>query len=139
MRLFKYALLSVVLTAGLFFYTGAKSQEAEYNAMRISWPANPADQGVEWYILSYFDGTRDAWVKLVDTRETSYTASFSDITADGLKIGDNICFNLVAAKGNERSVPSDRTCVDIPAVNQQPAQPSSLSKPAKAVIDFLTR
>ena len=86
-------------------------------AVRISWPANPSDEQVEKYQVSWFDGDiRD--FRLLNEVEHEDNATLTYVTRlswikSTLQIGDNICFSLVAQRGDDFSERSENGCIEI--------------------------
>lgn len=94
----------------LMSFAGTVTAQEDIKAV-INWEASPADQKVEWYVIRW-DMNRDGNVSnmpiIAETNQTNYEldASFFQLVE-----GKEICVVIIAARGNERSVPSEPGCV----------------------------
>ena len=134
-----YLLLSLVLNT-----VEAQNLKPEVG-VRVSWPANTSAEGVEKYIVSWFDGSSDQWIKLADVNHLddqtlSYVTRLVWIKST-LQANTEICFNVVARKGDELSPASGRACGVIPdrfAIVEVPEVTIiELSAPAGVTIEWL--
>ena len=116
--------------------------------IELKWAANPVDENVDNYIVSWFDGSRQAWVKLADvvpdnpTDDLVYTTRIAWIKST-LVTGNDLCFNIVAqhTPSNTLSDASESACVVIvdpapPIVGISP-DPVEVSAPAKPTVRLL--
>lgn len=86
--------------------------------IRISWDANKPSDGIESYIVSWRDNDSGQWVALANVAhaDNQTLEYFSRVgwLKNTLKVGDEICIQLIATKAEKRSPPSEITCDIIP-------------------------
>lgn len=90
----------------------------------INWAPNAPEQNVGWYVI-YWDinktGNVTTMPVIAETNQNRYVmnSDFFQPTE-----GQEICVRIVAARGQERSVPSESACVTYTSAN--PSQPITI-------------
>lgn len=107
-------------------------------AVRISWSSNPAPEQVEKYIVSWFDGDSQDWIKLADVDHADdttleYVTRLSWIKST-LQVGNDLCFNIAAVKG-ETIVVGDSECITIIQLGEEVSL-VGVTAPVKPDLEF---
>lgn len=124
------SLIAVLFALGVS--TGALAQPVR---IAISWEPNPASEQVGWYIIEWNDA--GVWKLLAQdsgvaqdgrlTYETVY-----DFATD-YPVGTELCIRITAAKGTERSQPSENACASI----TKPPSDFTLSRPVDIDLELV--
>jgi len=77
--------------------------------INLTWSANPAEDKVQWYTIEYRFKSSEIWLRLDDTSETTYAKDINQI-GNGLQLGDEICFHIIAKNNEAQSQPSESAC-----------------------------
>lgn len=131
-RLLKYLCVFLILTPA---YAQSLPQ-----GMRVSWAANPPEEGVEWYYVEWFNGDTQEWIRPPNsaTSRLNIVLAFQEAGVsprDGLEI----CVRVTAAKGGEPpSPPSDPACATMGTqpTPDTPTTSSTLSAPTGVGVTF---
>ena len=105
-------------------------------AVRVTWLANPSDEQVEKYTISWFDGDINSFrsldeVEHEDNASMVYVTRLSWIKST-LRVGNEICFSITAHRGDETSERSQNGCITIIQLGES-VSAIELSAPAKPV------
>lgn len=110
-------------------------------AIRLSW--DEADtavaEQVDNYIVSWFDGSRQTWVKLTDVAPNADRSRLSYATKlewikSTLQVGSEICMNVIAQSRDKFSEPSESACGVITSFDE-PVE-LTVSAPTGLTIEF---
>lgn len=134
----------IILLFSIFLSSTSFAQsDDEYKGIRISWEPNPPAEQVAWYIIEMFNGSTDGWQVTDNTSESDYSIRFDALSQKhgvNIQIGSEMCFRIIAAKGNERSEPSEQTCIVWEKKGTGPVDPvdptTNLTKPSQATLSL---
>lgn len=128
----------------------------------LYWPANPESEGVEWYTVEWFNGSRGEWLLIDNTSfcqprsefQSSFGLSADNLQGDSfcslifdigslnidIREGLEICLHVIANKPGQQSEPSNDACATITVgagvtIPEQPA-PTSISQPLTPRLEF---
>jgi hypothetical protein len=123
--------------------------QTKYVAVDISWDPNPTSENVGWYMLEWNDeGLADnTWSVLRNESATAVYIPFTELVAKAsraapkpaIKLTDELCVRVVAAREGDRSNPSAPACFTMLHDTNEPPDPDDppavLSAPANVTVE----
>jgi subtilase family serine protease len=128
----------MIFTIALFFTAMASAQDSPYIAIKFSWEPNPPSENVAWYEIE--TSYKGEYSLLESTNNNDYTISVVDFVSrlpDAPANDAEFCVRIIAARGNDRSQPSEPACFTLQRIGEPPNETASaLSTPKKLVVEF---
>ena len=83
-------------------------------AIKVTWKALPAVQDIDNYVLSWFDGSRQVWVKVADVdpgsgETVSYITRLAWLKST-LRVGEELCVNVFGQSQGDSGPASPSAC-----------------------------
>lgn len=147
-----------LLLLTLFLFSSVVAQTLPQGGV-VYWKANPAAESVEWYTVEIFEKSQQVWLQLQNTSfcqtvsefESTYNVenkiedatticslgfTMANLGLPEVKLNDEICVRVFAAKRSDRSQPSAQACATVIGLETVTDPVSGLSQPSTPIVIF---